>query len=134
MSIRSGPVHGTSWGNAMSEMLGAGDVGTHCVTVKEVMAIYRIGRCAAYEQAALYLRHGPGHGIPCLRLGRSLRFPIAWIEGHIGRRITLDVSTTDDDALDIGSTGDRQAPPTRGLTTVTNQRAKVCDETAVTTR
>ena len=58
-----------------------------CVTVREVMAIYRIGRCTAYEQAALYLRDGPGHGIPCLRIGTRIRFPLAWIEAHIGREV-----------------------------------------------
>ena len=63
----------------MSEVMpsDAGAVGSHCVTVQEVMAIYRIGRCTPYEQAALYLRKGPGHGIPCLKLGHSLRFPVA---------------------------------------------------------
>ena len=58
---------------------------SRCVTIHEVMAIYRIGRCTAYEQAALFLREGPGHGIPCIRIGTQLRFPIAWIEAHIGR-------------------------------------------------
>ena len=55
-----------------------------CFTVREVMKLYRIGRCTAYEQARRYLDDGPGHGIPCIRLGHSLRFPIAWIESHIG--------------------------------------------------
>jgi hypothetical protein len=48
------------------------------------MAIYRIGRCTAYDQAALFLREGPGHGIPCIRIGAQIRFPLAWIEAHIG--------------------------------------------------
>ena len=48
------------------------------------MRIYRIGRCTAYEQARRYLDDGSGHGIPCIRLGHSIRFPIAWIEAHIG--------------------------------------------------
>ena len=58
---------------------------SRCVTIQEVMAIYRIGRCTAYEQAALFLREGPGHGIPRIRIGSQLRFPIAWIEAHIGQ-------------------------------------------------
>ena len=58
-----------------------------CLTVKEIMAIYRVSRCTAYAQAALYLRRGPGHGIPCLKVGNSLRFPAAWIEAHIGRPV-----------------------------------------------
>lgn len=72
----------------MSEPGAAGDSvvpGAQCVTIREVMAIYRIGRCTAYQQAALFLEQGPGHGIPCLRVGTSLRFPVAWIEDHIGR-------------------------------------------------
>jgi hypothetical protein len=55
-----------------------------CFTVKEVMQLYRIGRCTAYEQARRCLDDGPGHGIPCIRLGHSLRFPVSWIEAHIG--------------------------------------------------
>lgn len=84
-----------------------------CVTVREVMAIYRIGRCSAYEQAALFLRHGPGHGIPCIKLGNSLRFPLAWIEAHIGRPITAEVaaSSPDDHTLGVSSLRrDREAP------------------------
>jgi hypothetical protein len=84
-----------------------------CVTVREVMAIYRIGRCTAYEQAALFLRHGPGHGIPCIKLGNSLRFPLAWIEEHIGRATTagLGASSLDDDTLGLPSLRrDREAP------------------------
>ena len=58
---------------------------SRCVPIQVVMAIYRIGRCTAYDQAALFLREGPGHGIPRIRIGSQLRFPIAWIEAHIGR-------------------------------------------------
>jgi hypothetical protein len=105
-----------SWDDAMSEVTpaAAGSVGIHCVTVKEVMAIYRIGRCTAYEQAARYLRDGPGHGIPCMKLGHSLRFPVAWIEEHIGRRVVLDaLSADDDDTLHVRSSWDRDAPTIR---------------------
>ncbi|MFT3852018.1 MAG: hypothetical protein QM733_04665 [Ilumatobacteraceae bacterium] len=61
-----------------------GDTVAGCFTIREVMRLYRIGRCTAYDQARLYLEGGPGHGIPCIRLGHSIRFPIAWIEAHIG--------------------------------------------------
>ena len=84
-----------------------------CVTVREVMAIYRIGRCTAYEQAALFLRHGPGHGIPCMKIGHSLRFPIAWIEAHIGRPVIIAGGTPalDDYTLQVPSSQrDREAP------------------------
>ncbi len=60
-----------------------------CLTVKEVMAIYQVSRCTAYTQAARYLERGPGFGIPCIKIGGSLRFPTAWIEEHIGRPIGL---------------------------------------------
>jgi hypothetical protein len=96
----------------MSEVTASdeGMVASHCVTVKEVMAIYRIGRCTAYEQAALYLREGPGHGIPCLKLGHNLRFPLAWIEEHIGRRVFPGESAAEDDTPDVRSSWDRDAP------------------------
>jgi hypothetical protein len=58
-----------------------------CFTVTEIMDIYRISRCTAYAQARQYLRRGPGHGIPCVKLGNSVRFPVAWIEAHIGRSV-----------------------------------------------
>jgi hypothetical protein len=60
-----------------------------CLTVKEVMAIYKVSRCTAYAQAARYLERGPGFGIPCIKVGGSLRFPTAWIEDHIGRPIGM---------------------------------------------
>jgi len=49
------------------------------------MAVYQVSRWTAYAQAARYLEHGPGYGIPCIKIGGSLRFPLAWIEQHIGR-------------------------------------------------
>ena len=58
-----------------------------CLTVAEIMGIYRISRCSAYAQAALYLRRGAGHGIPCVKIGNSVRFPAAWIEAHIGAQV-----------------------------------------------
>jgi hypothetical protein len=72
------------------------DTVERCVTIREVMAIYRIGRCTAYQQASLYLQEGPGHGIPCLRIGAAIRFPVAWIEAHIGRPLNLDRADSSD--------------------------------------
>jgi predicted DNA-binding transcriptional regulator AlpA len=60
---------------------------TRCLTVTEIMAIYQISRCTAYAQAASYRRRGPGHGIPCVKIGNSVRFPSAWIEDHIGHQV-----------------------------------------------
>ena len=45
------------------------------LTVPEAAALCRIGRSAAYEQAALYLRSGGVEGLPVVRLGRALRVP-----------------------------------------------------------
>lgn len=83
-----GLVQVLSWEAIVSESGEADNLvntAAQCVTVREVMAIYRIGRCTAYEQAALFPREGPGHGIPCLRIGNAIRFPVARIEAHIGR-------------------------------------------------
>ena len=45
-----------------------------CLTVTEVMAIYRLSRCTVYAQAASYLERGPGFGIPvCQADVRHLR-------------------------------------------------------------
>lgn len=45
------------------------------LTVREVMALLRLGRTTVYAQARLYLATGGAEGIPCRRFGRSLRFP-----------------------------------------------------------
>lgn len=45
------------------------------LTVREVMALLRLGRTTVYAQARLYLATGGTEGIPCRRFGRSLRFP-----------------------------------------------------------
>lgn len=45
------------------------------LTVREVMALLRLGRTTVYAQARLYLASGGAEGIPCRKFGRSLRFP-----------------------------------------------------------
>jgi hypothetical protein len=45
-----------------------------------------------------------------LKIGHSLRFPLAWIEEHIGRRVVPDPSNVDDDTPDVRSSLDRDAP------------------------
>jgi predicted DNA-binding transcriptional regulator AlpA len=85
-----------------------------CLTVTEVMAIYRISRCTAYAQAASFRRSGPGHGIPSVKLGNSVRFPAAWIEAHIGHEVMAqsdvrsDVSSTNHSRTDRSAAGQLQ--------------------------
>lgn len=45
------------------------------LTVREVMALLRLGRTTVYAQARVYLATGGAEGIPCRKFGRSLRFP-----------------------------------------------------------
>lgn len=43
--------------------------------VDEAATFLRIGRNRAYEETALFLRTGGAAGLPCIRIGRSLRVP-----------------------------------------------------------
>jgi hypothetical protein len=43
------------------------------LTVEEAAAFLRIGRSSAYELCRAYLDTGGREGIPCVRLGRTLR-------------------------------------------------------------
>ena len=45
------------------------------LTVTEVMDLLRIGRTKAYEQARLFLDTNGADGLPCVRVGDSIRFP-----------------------------------------------------------
>lgn len=54
------------------------------LTVREVMALLRLGRTTVYAQARLYEATGGEEGIPCRRFGRSLRFPAVEVRRHGG--------------------------------------------------
>lgn len=58
------------------------------LTVAEVRRVLRISRTKAYEQANAYLDTDGQHGIPCVRVGTSLRFPRLLLERYIEQPIT----------------------------------------------
>jgi excisionase family DNA binding protein len=51
--------------------------------VEEAAAFLRIGRNRAYEETARFLHTGGATGLPCIRIGRSVRVPrhalAAWV-------------------------------------------------------
>ena len=58
------------------------------LTIAEVMDVLRIGRTKAYEQARLYLDTNGEDGLPCIKVGDSIRFLRHAIEDLIGEPIT----------------------------------------------
>ncbi len=48
-------------------------MGPMVLTVGEVMVVLRIGRTKAYEQARLFLETNGAAGLPCVRIGDSIR-------------------------------------------------------------
>ena len=61
---------------------------TAVLTIAEVMDVLRIGRTKAYEQARLYLDTNGEDGLPCIKVGDSIRFLRHAIEDLIGEPIT----------------------------------------------
>jgi hypothetical protein len=58
------------------------------LTVVEAASVLRIGRTAAYDLAARYLRTGGTDGLPVVRMGRVLRVPRARLEELAGGPLT----------------------------------------------
>ena len=58
------------------------------LTIAEVMDVPRIGRTKAYEQARLHLDTNGEAGLPCIKVGDSIRFLRHAIEDLIGEPIT----------------------------------------------
>jgi len=56
--------------------------------VEEAASFLRIGRNRAYEETARYLATGGAVGLPCIRIGRSIRVPrralTEWVEAQLG--------------------------------------------------
>lgn len=59
------------------------------LTVAEVRRVLRISRTKAYAQANAFLTSNGTTGLPCVRIGDSLRFPRLAIERLIEQPITL---------------------------------------------
>ena len=57
------------------------------LTAEEAMLVLRIGRSNVYESANRFLATGGEDGIPCVRVGRQLRFPRHALEALIGGAI-----------------------------------------------
>lgn len=62
--------------------------GSEFLTVREVMALLRLGRTTVYAQARLYEATGGLEGIPCRRFGRSFRFPAVEVRHYAGLPIS----------------------------------------------
>ena len=60
--------------------------------VEEAARALRIGRSAAYEAVAQFEVTGGEQGIPCIRIGRTLRVPrralLRWIDAQVGERLS----------------------------------------------
>jgi excisionase family DNA binding protein len=56
--------------------------------VEEAASVLRIGRSAAYAGVAQFEATDGRFGIPCMRIGRSVRVPkralVRWIEEQVG--------------------------------------------------
>jgi hypothetical protein len=89
---------------------------TAVLTIAEVMAVLRIGRTKAYEQARLYLDTNGEVGLPCIKVGDSIRFLRHAIEDLIGEPITTTTDLHDTDPP-LATTPPRTNP--RHLTTNT---------------
>ena len=79
------------------------------LTIAEVMDLLRIGRTKAYEQARLYLDTNGEDGLPCIKVGDSIRFLRHAIEDLIGEPIT----PTPTDHHDTNPPRATTTPPTR---------------------
>jgi hypothetical protein len=70
---------------------------TAVLTIAEVMDVLRIGRTKAYEQDRLYLDTNGEDGLPCVKVGDSIRFLRHATEDLIGEPITTDTNPHDTD-------------------------------------
>lgn len=90
--------------------------------ISEVIIVMRISRTAAYEGARNFLETDGADGIPCVRVGRSIRFPRLLLEQYLKQPITADQLTGSYDATDTD-------PPT----TAPTSRARTTSPTATRT-
>jgi hypothetical protein len=90
--------------------------------ISEVINVMRISRTAAYEGARNFLRTDGADGIPCVRVGRSIRFPRLLLEQYLKQPITADQLTDPYDPTDTD-------PPT----TTTTARTRTTSPTTTRT-
>jgi hypothetical protein len=69
----------------------AGAAAPMVLTISEVMGVLRIGRTKAYEQARLFLETNGVEGLPCVRVGDSIRFLRHAIEELLGHEIVWPI-------------------------------------------
>jgi hypothetical protein len=91
------------------------------LTAEEAMLVLRIGRSNVYESANRFLATGGEDGIPCVRVGRPLRFPRHALEALIGGPIPWPLVHPDEPDHDEHhlTTTDNDTPPTESTTTNT---------------
>lgn len=90
--------------------------------ISEVIHVMRISRTAAYEGARNFLDTGGANGIPCVRVGRSIRFPRLLLEQYLKQPITADQLTGPDDTYDTD-------PPTNAATSRTRATSPTATRT-----
>ena len=67
-------------------------IGSSFLTVEEAASILRISRSAAYQLTRNWMLTDGAAGLPCVRLGRSVRVPTAVIQQLVDA--TLDTSSS----------------------------------------
>lgn len=87
--------------------------------ISEVIHVMRISRTAAYEGARDFLRTDGAAGIPCVRVGRSIRFPRLLLENYLKQPITADQLIEPDDTDPLITT-DCTTTNNRSKTNTTN--------------
>jgi hypothetical protein len=90
--------------------------------ISEVISVMRISRTAAYEGARNFLRTDGAAGIPCVRVGRSIRFPRLLLEQYLKQPITADQLSHPYDPTD-----------TDPRTTITTSRTRTTSPTTTRT-
>lgn len=98
--------------------------------IGEIIIVMRISRTAAYEGARNFLRTDGADGIPCVRVGRSIRFPRLLLEQYLKQPITADqltdthepTDTDTDPPITTTTSRTRTTSPTTTRTTNTSPR------------
>lgn len=89
------------------------------LTADEAMVVLRIGRSTIYESANRYRATGGAEGVPCVRIGRQLRFQRYALEQIIGGaipwplvRVDASADASPDRAVSRANPDRRDGPPT----------------------